>query len=104
MNRNGKIGRIGHINKRRDRWQGFLRGLRRWKIDHFADHSIHNYINAIADAVEEEKQQLDQGGTAKLAGELAGDDADQKQANHNGADPSDQPADMSDTNELSNRG
>ena len=104
VNRDGKIGKLGHVNKRRDRWQGFLRALRRWKIDHFADHSIHSYINAIADAVEEEKQQLAQGGTAKLAQELAGDDANQKHSDRNGADPSDQPADMSDTNKLSMRG
>ena len=38
VDRNGKIGQLGHINKRRDRWKGFFRGLRRWKIDHFSDH------------------------------------------------------------------
>lgn len=67
LNSDGKIGKLDHIRRRRDRWRGFLRGLRRWKIDHFTDHSIHNYIHAIADAVDQEKQLLAQGGTAKLA-------------------------------------
>jgi triacylglycerol lipase len=74
MNRDGKIGRISYVNKRRDRWKGFLRGLKRWKIDHFADHSIHHYINAILAAVEQEKADRAQGGKATTALELAGDD------------------------------
>ena len=65
LDRDGKIGQLGHIGKRRDRWKGFLRGLRRWKIDHFADHSIHKYIDAIVAAVEEENKQLAQGGDSK---------------------------------------
>ena len=73
MNRDGKIGKLGHLRRRQDLWEGFLRGLRRWKIDHFADHSIHNYIAAIAAAVEQEKHQMAQGGTATLAGELVGE-------------------------------
>lgn len=71
LDRNGKIGRIGHIMKRRDRWHGFLRGLRRWKIDHFADHSVHNYIQAIVAAVEEEDVELAKGGQAAKAVDLA---------------------------------
>lgn len=73
LNRDGKIQKLGHIGRRRDRWKGFLRGLRRWRIDHFADHSIHNYIDAIAEAVEQEKEELDAGGTALKADDLAGD-------------------------------
>jgi triacylglycerol lipase len=74
LNRDGKIGNLGHIGKRRDRWKGFLRALSRWKIDHFADHSIHQYINAIVAAVEEEKKEMAEGGAAKRAEEFAGDD------------------------------
>ncbi|MEM8669580.1 MAG: lipase family protein [Planctomycetota bacterium] len=47
LDRNGRLRHLGAIAKRRDRWQGFLRALKRWKIDHFADHSIHGYIKAI---------------------------------------------------------
>ena len=74
LNRDGKIGQLSHISKRRDRWKGFLRGLRRWKIDHFADHSIHKYIDAIVAAVDEENKELARGGTAKEASAFAGDD------------------------------
>ena len=38
MNRDGKIGQVGLLGKRRDRWRGFVRGLGRLKIDHFSDH------------------------------------------------------------------
>ena len=56
-----KIRKIGAIGKRRDRWRGFLRGLGRWKVDHFSDHSVHGYIRAIAGAVQAEKEQRSQG-------------------------------------------
>ncbi|NUQ66584.1 MAG: lipase family protein [Pirellulales bacterium] len=39
-----------------DRLRGFLRGLRRFNIDHFSDHSIEQYIASIHAAVQ--KQQL----------------------------------------------
>ena len=67
IDRNGKIGHVGLIGKRRDRWQGFLRGLRRWKIDHFADHSVHNYADAIAAAVRQEEETLAAGGEKQTA-------------------------------------
>lgn len=38
-----------------DRFHGFLRGLRKFKIDHFSDHSIHRYLEAILKAVEQEE-------------------------------------------------
>lgn len=74
INRNGEIGELNHISRRRDRWQGFLRGLRKWKIDHFTDHSIMGYIDAIARAVESERAELAAGGTATQAQDLASDD------------------------------
>ncbi len=70
LNRDGKIGQLSHIGKRRDRWKGFLRGLRRWKIDHFADHSIHQYIDAIVAAVDEEKQEAGSGWRSKTGGRV----------------------------------
>lgn len=75
INRNGRLGRLCHIQRRRDRWQGFLRGLRKWKLDHFTDHSIRQYIDAIAAAVEAER---DTDRPAATAAELAG--ADQRQS------------------------
>ncbi|MEM9366950.1 MAG: lipase family protein [Planctomycetota bacterium] len=70
INRNGKIGHLGMIQKRRDRWQGFLRGLRRLKLDHFSDHSLHAYVDAILAAAREEDQELDDGGTAITASDV----------------------------------
>jgi len=70
LDRNGKIGQLSHVNRRRDRWQGFLRALRKWKIDHFADHSVMGYIDVIANAVEIEQSEMASGGKATRADEL----------------------------------
>jgi triacylglycerol lipase len=50
LDHNGNLRHFGAVAKRRDRWLGFLRSLRQWKFDHFADHSIHCYIDALATA------------------------------------------------------
>ncbi len=71
LNRHGKIKKYGQLMKRRDRLRGFIRGLRRWKIDHFADHSIHRYIDAIWNAVQEEDQHVRAGGVAARPEDLA---------------------------------
>lgn len=39
-----------------DRLRGFLRGLRRFSIDHFSDHSIEQYIDYLHTAVEKERR------------------------------------------------
>jgi len=67
LDRNGKIGHLNHISRRHDRWQGFLRGLRKWKVDHFSDHSVMGYIDAIAKAVEEEQVEIAAGGKVTQA-------------------------------------
>lgn len=54
IDRQGGFKTYGPILKRRDRWYGFLRGLKNRQIDHFADHSIHRYIESILKAVKEE--------------------------------------------------
>ncbi len=77
LNRNGEIGQLSHVSRRRDRWQGFLRGLRKWKVDHFSDHSVKCYIDAIAKAVEAERAEMATGGRATRADELAGEDQGQ---------------------------
>lgn len=71
LDRNGRIRKLGLVSKRRDRWHGFLRGLRRWKIDHFSDHSIHRYIESILSAVEQEDKRVEFGGQAKPAAAYA---------------------------------
>ena len=67
MDRNRRIRKLGHISKRRDRWRGFLRGLRGWKIDHFSDHSIHQYIDGILKAVRDEDDSIRRGLSPKKA-------------------------------------
>tara|TARA_R110002049_G_scaffold2750_2_gene21414 strand:+ start:123774 stop:124733 length:960 start_codon:yes stop_codon:yes gene_type:complete len=64
LDRNGEIKKLGLIMKRRDRWRGFLGGLRRFKVDHFSDHSIHRYIEGVWKAVEKEESDLRSGESA----------------------------------------
>ena len=71
INRKGELRKYGIILKRRDRWRGFIRGLRNWKIDHFSDHSIHRYIESILVAVKEEDANLANGGMAAPADQFA---------------------------------
>ena len=108
IDRNGNIGHLGHIQKRRDRWKGFLRGLRRWKVDHFADHSTHYYIQAIAAAVEKEKQELAAGGKARTADEFAGNDPGQKKSKQKpypvGSESNPSPAREPDSSKMSSHG
>ena len=55
LNAYGKIRRLTSWQRVKDRWRGFLRGLREGQFDHFADHSIGQYIQHIRAAVEEEQ-------------------------------------------------
>jgi len=71
LNRKGDIKQYCRLMKRRDRWRGFLCSLRRWKIDHFADHSIHQYIQGILKAVEKEEAERRRGGEETQIDELA---------------------------------
>ena len=58
IDRHGRLRRLNLLLRRRDRWRGFLAGLRKWKLDHFSDHSIHRYIDAIAPAVVKERDDM----------------------------------------------
>jgi len=55
LNAYGKIRRLTGWQRVKDRWRGFVRGLREGRIDFFADHSIRQYIEHIRSAVEEEE-------------------------------------------------
>ena len=70
IDRNGKLGRIGSMARRGDRFRGFLRSLRRFKIDHFSDHRLHGYIGALLTAVRQEEQIMAAGGPAVVADDL----------------------------------
>ncbi len=71
FNRNGDIKTYGYIFKRRDRWKGFLSGLRNWNIDYFSDHSVHLYCQHLVKAVKTEEKALSSGSSAKTGSELS---------------------------------
>lgn len=54
LDRNGRISDATGASRFRDRFWGFMRSLRRWRIDHFSDHLMGEYINAIRTLAEEE--------------------------------------------------
>lgn len=47
LNRKGKLAKVNGWTRTVDRLRGFFGGLLRFKIDHFADHSIDRYIEYI---------------------------------------------------------
>jgi triacylglycerol lipase len=56
LNAYGQIRRLCPWQRTKDRWRGFLRGLRERRFDHFSDHSIGQYIEHIWNAVLEEER------------------------------------------------
>nr|WP_315852923.1 lipase family protein [Roseimaritima sediminicola] len=67
----GRVRQLDAVGKRIDRWRGFWRSLRRFRIDHFSDHSIHGYIAVIRNAVREDKEDVRRGEAPAAANELA---------------------------------
>lgn len=67
----GRIRKLDGACKRLDRWRGFLKSLRLWKIDYFSDHSIHGYIECIWQATKSDDQHIRDGEAATQADELA---------------------------------
>ena len=55
LNRNGDIKNVNGWTRSYDRLRGFLRGLLKFNIDHFSDHSITRYVEHISRAVQSEK-------------------------------------------------
>ena len=55
LNAYSRIRRLTTWQRVKDRWRGFVRGLREGSFDHFADHSIGRYIEHIRAAVAEEE-------------------------------------------------
>jgi triacylglycerol lipase len=52
LDRHGAVRTLNGVQRVRDRARGFLAGLLRFRIDHFADHSMDQYIRYIRSAVE----------------------------------------------------
>jgi triacylglycerol lipase len=59
LNTYGKIRHLTGWQRVKDRWRGFVRGLREGRVDHFADHAIARYIDHVRLAVEEEERRMD---------------------------------------------
>jgi triacylglycerol lipase len=55
LNAYGEIRRLTAWQRMKDRWRGFVRGLKHGEFDHFADHSISRYIDYVRSAVDEEE-------------------------------------------------
>jgi hypothetical protein len=55
LNAYGKIRRLTHWQRVKDRWRGILRGVRERRFDPFDDHSIVEYVAHIRSAVEEDE-------------------------------------------------
>lgn len=50
----GRLRKYTPWRRFRDRWYGFFLSLRKWQIDHLADHSMNRYIEYIQRAIEDE--------------------------------------------------
>jgi triacylglycerol lipase len=55
LNAYGEIRRLTAWQRTKDRWRGFVGGLKKWEFDAFTDHSILRYIESIRRAAEEEE-------------------------------------------------
>ncbi len=53
INTYGKVRKMTKRQRTKDRWRGFMRGLKEGKVDHFSDHAIARYVEHIGDAVDE---------------------------------------------------
>lgn len=58
INTYGKVRRMTKRQRTKDRWRGFMEGLKRGKFDHFSDHAIARYVDHIGDAVDEARKPL----------------------------------------------
>lgn len=70
IDRHGCLGHLDAVQKRHDRWRGFVKSLRRFRIDHFSDHPLHQYLGPILEAARREQVELAAGEEAVVAAEL----------------------------------
>jgi triacylglycerol lipase len=68
LDRFGRIRKLTGVLRSRDRWRGLVGGLFKWKFDMLSDHSIGQYAQHIAAAVQEENVAVAMdGGTTAVA-------------------------------------
>jgi triacylglycerol lipase len=58
INTYGKVRPLTNRQRAKDRWRGFVLGLKEGKVDHFADHAIAKYVDHIADVLAEADSRL----------------------------------------------
>ena len=54
LNAFGRLRKYTTLRRIRDRWYGFFLTLRKWQVDHLADHSMVNYVECIQRALKDE--------------------------------------------------
>ena len=54
LDSSGKLRPMSKAQRAKDRWRGFWMGIKKGKIDHFADHAMVDYIRHIDAALQEE--------------------------------------------------
>lgn len=54
LNAFGRLRKYTPLRRFRDRWYGFFLTLRKWQVDHLADHSMAKYVECIKRALEDE--------------------------------------------------
>jgi len=55
LNAYGKLRPMTKAQRTKDKWRGFVMGIKKRSFDHFSDHIQMRYIESIANAIEEEK-------------------------------------------------
>jgi triacylglycerol lipase len=55
LDRRGRLRKLRGWRRFRDRWWGFVHGLRRWRIDHLSDHNMGEYLAGIRKVIEQDE-------------------------------------------------
>lgn len=71
LDRNGRIRKLTGLQRGRDRWRGFVQGLKNRQLDPFSDHSVHGYIAHLARAAKEEASAVRRGRQEVDAADIA---------------------------------
>jgi triacylglycerol lipase len=70
LDRHGRIRKLTGVFRSRDRWRGLIGGLMKWKLDWLSDHSIGQYAQQLAAAVDAELAALSKERPAAKAADL----------------------------------
>jgi triacylglycerol lipase len=71
FDRHGRIRKLTGVWRSRDRWRGVLKGLLQWRLDMLTDHSIRQYAQHLASAVEKELASGSTDGATVMAVDIA---------------------------------